>query len=162
MAGGPSPSQRVLAPEQTLTGFELYVSIYDGFRAPSQSESYIIDLATREVKFTSSVTGAALSSATVTASAEALQQVLDTLRETEYRAQPDCRAMAIDGAAYPPRLTLVNGTSKSAFSVSNATCTKSDHSAYGNVMSCGAFSAILDRVRAIVSTGQSAGCQSYW
>jgi len=156
--GGTDPvSQKIGDLLPTIEQVVLAVNIDDGFGAFNE-ETYTIDVGSRHVAY-SHTNGAA-------ASAEATPAQMDDLvaaiRQATWWDQPDCMGLAVDGAPLPPELTVRAGAVERSFGVSGNDCASSDHSAFGDVISCTAFAPILDAVLAILPGGVGPSCESYW
>jgi hypothetical protein len=141
----------------TIEQVVLSVNIDDGF-AVYNEETYTIDVESRQVAYSHS--NGATASAQATASQ--MEGVVASIRQAEWRDQPDCTGWAVDGSPYPPELTTRAGAVERSFGVSDNDCASSDHSAFGDVISCTAFASILDAVLAILPGGVGPSCEGYW
>jgi hypothetical protein len=140
------------------------INISDGF-IRYENDTYTLDLATGHLTYEHVVrdaTGSATSTDALDATPAQVADLVSAVKSIAWRQQPSCMSLAIDGGAYPPKLTVVSGSNQTVFGVSSATCGSSDHSASGKVMTCAAFDGIFAMMTAIRPGGASPGCPSYW
>jgi hypothetical protein len=159
-AGSPGlPLSSVMSSAQ-MTGIELDVNLRDGtIGAPRQDEKYVVEISSSTITYTASVNLVAGAPVIATATPEQLQLMLDAVLQAPYRTKPHCiTAMFVDGAPFPPKLKITDGTNSATFSVSDKFYPGNNRSAEGNVISCAAYETILKLMQDIVKTGTSSSC----
>lgn len=133
---------------------QVTVNLADGFAEPQVDDVWAVDVAQRTV----SLNGGAAVSLTQQQSDDLVHAVTSAV----YHFNDSCVGMAIDGAPYPPELTVSAGDVSQQFGVSDATCAESDHSYTGNVIGCAAFGVIHAQLNAAAPSGHTFSCEGYW
>lgn len=130
------------------------MNLADGFLEPLAFNTWVFDAPAHTVALND---GEA-----VALTAAQIDGLVLAVTSAAYHVQDDCTVMSVDGAPYPPLITVSAGEASEAFGVSDADCAKSDHSAYGNVMSCGDFGEIFGLLEAAAPGGPAFTCANYW
>lgn len=137
-----------------FTRLVIEVNLSDGFMAPYASDGYTVDFSSGIVSFNEEQA--------VNASPAELAKLDALLRSTPYRYIDSCVELAVDGAPYPPTITLSDSSSSKEFGASDQDCAHSDHDVWGDVIGCADFQAIHAAVLAMLGMQEApAACLSY-
>lgn len=108
-----------------LLMIQLDINCHDGFNGDFSRTLFAVDVVARTVS---------RDDQKVTATQAQIDQILAVISATHFHNIPSCVTEAIDGANYPPELSLGNAWTERKFGVSDLECAKTDHDAYGDVM----------------------------
>jgi hypothetical protein len=150
-------SGRIGEAVSSIDALELHFNLDDGLET-NATETYKVLITSGLIQYKHS-DGTTRSSF---ASAEQLDQFVAAVLGTNWRTQTDCLSFRMDRGAYPPRLVVRSGASQAYYTVSDASCAISDHSALDNVISCAAYTSIHSQLLEIMPGGQAPFCASYW
>lgn len=149
-AGGSSVGDLIAQPDHIV----VTVNLVDGFAAPEADDRWELDVTAHSLVLNGG--------APVSLTAAQSDALVAAVVSADYHTQPDCLGTAIDGAPYPPQLTVGAGGASHQLGVSDAECAASDHSAHGEVIGCGDFGAVYNLLEAAAPSGHTFSCASYW
>ena len=145
---------RVAVAVPKVETLRLVVNLADGFAEAVKDDVYVVDF----VAGTASLNG----NQAVPVSAAQAAAISSALDAMTYHETTRCFGGSVDGGPYPPELSVIGAGSERGFQVSDAPCSRTDHSATGEVVGCASYASLFDAVATVLPGGKAPGCADYW